>query len=184
MNNPVMSEIYKTPDCTEDLPYNDISSLIERLSDPDSFIRMQAREVICCLRAPAVPALIETLSNANTQLRWEVIKVLECLQDPTTIPILVDQLMNDNAGIRWAASNALVGLQREALPTLFTALECNFDSLGLRQSAHHILHILKDDGKLRAEEVKVFEALEGIEPSVVVRWAAEKALESLRNKKR
>jgi HEAT repeat protein len=145
---------------------------------------MQGREVLCCIGTPAIPELIKTLSNANSQLRWEVIKVLECIQDPTTNPILVEQLKDDHAGIRWVASNALVGLQREVLPAILKALVGVFDSIGLRQSAHHILHVLKDDGKLSDIEEKVFEALEGIKPTASVPWAAEKALESLRYKKR
>ena len=184
MNNPVVSEIYKITDCTEDLPSNHIPSLIKQLSDPDGFIRSQARQVFCCIGVPAVPELINTLLNASPQLRWEVIKVLECIQDPAAIPILVEQLKDDHAGIRWAASNALVGMQRQALPAIFAALVHDFDSIGLRQSAHHILHVFKDDGKLSDVEEKVYEALEGIEPGVSVPWAAQKALESIKNKKR
>ncbi len=181
MNNPVVSEIYRITDCTEDLLYTNIPSLIKQLSNPDGFIRSQARQVFCCIGAPAIPELIKTVSNANSQLRWEVIKVLECIQDPTAIPILVEQLKDDHAGIRWAASNALVGMQRQVLPAIFAALVHDFDLIGLRQSAHHILHVLKDDGKLSDKEQKVYEALEGIEPSASVPWAAQKALES--NKK-
>ena len=144
----------------------------------------QARQVFCCIGAPVVPDLINTVSNANPQLRWEVIKVLECLQDPTAIPILVEQLKDDHAGVRWAASNALIGLQRAALPVILNALVSDFDSIGLRQSAHHILHVLKDDGKLRHAEVKVYEALQGVEPTAAVPWAAEKALEKLKKKSR
>jgi len=60
----------------------------------------------------------------------------------------------------------------------------DFDSLWLRQSAHHILLVMQDAGKLNEAEVKVFEALEDVESAVAVPWAAEKALESLRHKKR
>jgi hypothetical protein len=96
----------------------------------------------------------------------------------------VKQLKDDNPGIRWAASNALIGMQHEALPAIFTALVRDFDCIGLRQSAHHILHVFKDDGKLSEPEVKVYEALQDVEPSVAVPWAAERALESIRDKKK
>lgn len=184
MNNPVVSEIYKTTDCTEDLLYTDIPSLIKQLSNPDGFIRSQARQVFCCIGASVIPELINTVSNANQELRLEVIKVLECIQDPASIHILVEQLKDDHAGIRWAASNALVGMQRQALPAIFAALVHDFDSIGLRQSAHHILHVFKDDGILSDVEEKVYEALGGIEPSASVPWAAQKALESIKNKQK
>lgn len=183
MNNPVISQINKITDCTEDLPYNDLPSLIKQLSDTDGFVRMQAREVLICIGKPAVIELIKTLSNANSQLRWQIIKVLEGIQDPTATPVLVEQLKDDNAGIRWAASDALFVLRRDAIPPLLKALMHDFDSLWLHQGAHHILHIMKDAGKLNDAEEKVFEALEDVEPGVTVPWAAEKALESLRYKK-
>jgi hypothetical protein len=72
---------------------------------------------------------------------------------------------------------------RDPIPALLEALMHDFDSLWLRQSAHHILHVLKDDGILFDAEEKVFEALEGVEPSASVPWAAERALEALRHKK-
>jgi HEAT repeat protein len=183
MNNPVISEIYKTTDCTEDLPYTDIPSLIKQLSDPDGFIRMQAREVLICIGGPAIPELLRTLSDAKLELRWQIIKILEGISAPSTIPVLVEQLKNENAGVRWAASNALIGLQRESIPTLLEALVQDFDCIWLRQSAHHIFHVFKDFYILSDAEEKVFEALEGIEPTAAVPWAAEKALESLRHKK-
>jgi hypothetical protein len=77
MNNPVISEIYKTTDYMDDLPYNDITSLIKHLSDSDGFTRIQARDVLSPIGTPVVPKLIKVLSNANTQLRWEVTKVLD-----------------------------------------------------------------------------------------------------------
>ncbi len=184
MNNPVISEIYKITDCMDDLPYTDIPSLIKHLSNPDGFIRQQAHEVLICIGGPAIPELIHALQDANLELRWQIIKIMESISDPSTIPALVEQLKNENAGVRWAASNALIGLKRESIPPLLEALVHDFDSIWLRQSAHHILHVFKDFGKLTDAEVKVFEALEGIEPTASVPWAAQKALESLRYKKR
>jgi HEAT repeat protein len=181
MNTQVISEIYRIHDCTEDFPDSNISSLIEHLSDSDGSTRMLAREALSCIGSPAVAELIQALYAANVQLRWEIIKVLECIQDPTTIPILVEQLRDEHAGIRWAAANALIGSKRDAIPAIMNALVHDFDSLALRQSAHHILHVLKDDGKLTDAELKVYEALQEVEPSASVPWAAIKALESLRN---
>jgi hypothetical protein len=183
MNSQVISKINRTIDCIEDLPHNDAQSLIKQLSSSDGFTRMQAREVLTCIGKSAILELLKTLSTANTQLRWEIIKVLEDISDSTTIPILVEQLKYEHAGVRWAASNALVGMGREAIPALLEALIRDFDSLWLRQSAHHILHVLKDDGILYNTEEKVFDALEGVEPSSAVPWAAERALEALRHKK-
>lgn len=178
MDSQVMTQTNKITDCADDFPYTDIPSLVRKLGDVDGFIRMHAREILICIGGPAVPALIDTLSNDNSQLRWQAIKVLESIQDPSAAPALVDRLKDDNAGVRWAASDALIRLREAAIPALLEGLICNFDSLWLRQGAHHILHVLKDAGKLNQAEEKVFEALEGVEPTVAVPWAAEKALEA------
>ena len=183
MNSKVISQINQLTDCIDDFPFSDIPSLIQQLSNPDGLIRMQAREILSCIGKPAVTELIKSLSTADPEQRWQIIKVLENIQDPTAVSILVDQLRNDNAGVRWAASTALIGLKRAALPALLEALMHNFDSLSLRQSAHHILHVFKDDGRLTDDEEKVYEALDGIEPTSSVPWAASKALEALRNNK-
>lgn len=178
MDSTIISQINKINDCIDDLPYKDIPSWIDQLSNPNGFVRMQARDVLSCIGAPAIPELIKSLSSANTQLRWEIIKILESIQDPATIPVLVAQLKDNNAGVRWAASNALVGLRRLALSALLRALTRDIDSSWLRQSAHHILHVLKDDGLLTEDEIKVYKALEDIEPTASVPWAAAKALET------
>lgn len=184
MDTEVISSVNKAADCRDDLPYTDIPSLIRKLGDVDGFIRMHAREILICIGEPAVPALIDTLSDDNTQLRWQAIKVLENIQDVRAAPALVARLKDENAGVRWVASDALIAIRRAALPALLEALMHDFDSLWLRQGAHHILHVLKDAGRLNQVEEKVFEALEDIEPTIAVPWAAEKALESLLNKKR
>jgi HEAT repeat protein len=181
MDNKIVSQINQITDCIGDLPYDDVQSWINQLSSQNGFQRTQAREVLSCIGSPAIPELVSALDRADTQLRWEIIKVLEIIQEPSTIPVLVAQLRDDNAGVRWAASNALLGFRREALPALFQELTHGCDSSWLRQSAHHILHVFKDDGRLTDTEVKVYQALEDVEPSVSVPWAASRALESLKH---
>ncbi len=181
MNSPIISQINRVTDCQEDLPSYSISTLITKLEDPNGYTRLRAREILTCLGGPAIPELLQALSDADTSLRWEIIKVLEGIQNVNTIPILVEQLKNEHAGVRWAASNALVGFKRQAVPAILEALMAASDSTWLRQSAHHILHVLKDSGSLTPAEDKVYQALEDLEPTATVPWAAERALESLRN---
>ncbi|MGE5123387.1 MAG: HEAT repeat domain-containing protein [Acidobacteriaceae bacterium] len=183
MDSQVISQVNKVKDCADEFPFSDIPSLIRKLGDVDGFVRMRAREVLICIGEPAVPALIDTLAGENTELRWQVVKVLESIQDVRAATALVIRLEDENAGVRWAAADALVRLRRAALPALFETLKRDFDSLWLRQGAHHILHVLKDAGKLNPAEEKVFEALEDIEPTIAVPWAAAKALQAQQYKK-
>jgi HEAT repeat protein len=184
VNNTIVSGILNVTDCADDFSYSDIPSLIKFLGDTDGFIRMHARKSLICIGKLAVPDLINTLAEADPQMRWQVIKVLEGIGDPTAAPALVTYLVDENAGVRWAASEAMITLQKAAIPPLLEALLHDYDSLWLRQGAHHILHKLKDNGKLNETEVKVFEALEDVEPTASVPWAAERALEAMRHNKK
>jgi HEAT repeat protein len=183
INNQVITQINQTTDCGDDFSSINIPALIDHLADSDSLVRSHARDVLACIGTPAVPDLIEALHSTSSRVRWQAIKALECIQDPSVAPELVEQLRDDNAGVRWAAANALIALRRDAIPALLEALVHNFDSLWLRQGAHHILHVLKDAGKLNASEEQVLSALEDIEPAAAVPWAAEKALETRSQKK-
>lgn len=179
MDSTVFSQAYPISDCMDDLPYKDIPSLINELKNPDKVMRMEAHDVLSCIGAAAVPELAKTMANADSKLRWQIIKVFNSIQDASTIPFLLEELKDDNTEIRWAASNALINLRRQVIPPLLEALICEFDSLWLQQSAHHILRVLRDNGKLTPTEEKVYQALEDIEPTVSVPWAAAKALEAL-----
>ncbi len=180
MDSLIFPQSHQTVDCTADQLSKDVSSLIKQLNNPNSLVRSEAHDILSCIGAPVVPELLNALKSANTQVRWQIIKVFDSIQDPSTIPILMEQLKDDSAEIRWAASNALINLRREAIPALLNALTYDFDSLWMRQSAHHILRVLRENGKLTPAEDKVYQALEDIVPSVSVPWAAQKALEALR----
>jgi len=183
VNNPVISAMHIITDCSDEYTINDIPTLIKQLEDPDGFIRMHARHVLICIGKSALPELINALSGPNSQLRWQIIKVLEGIQDTSAARALVECLKDENAGVRWAASDALISLHQAGIPPLLEALMRDIDSIWLRQGAHHILHVIKDAGRLHQAEEKVFEALEDVEPTAAVPWAAEKALEAIRHKK-
>jgi HEAT repeat protein len=184
VNDPVISDIQNVSGCTDEFSDSDIPSLIKFLGDADGFIRMHARKSLICTGKPTVPALINSLSEADPQMRWQVIKVLEGIKDPSTAPVLVTYLVDENTGVRWAASEAMIALGKAALPPLLEALLHDYDSLWLRQGAHHILHVMKDKDTLNEAERAVLEALEDIEPTAAVPWAAEKTLETLRHNKK
>ena len=183
MDSTVFSQSNRLTDCTDDLDRKDIPSLIKELSNTDSLIRNVARDVLSCLGARAVPELLKALPTADTQLRWQIIKIFDRIQDKSTIPIMIKELMDDNSEIRWAAANALLNLRRDGLPALMEALTHDFDSIWLRQSAHHILRILRDNGKLTPTEEQVYQALGDIEPAISVPWAAIKALNEINKNK-
>ncbi len=172
----------QTVNCTDDLPKKDIPSIIKGLSNSDNSVRLDMRNVLTCIGAPVLPELLKAMADADTNLRWQIIKIFDSIRDPSTVPILMEQLKDDDPEIRWAASNALLNLRRQALPALFEALTRDFDSMRLRQSAHHILRILRDNGKLTPVEEKVYEALGEMTPVVSVPWAAARALQALREK--
>jgi HEAT repeat protein len=156
-----------------------ISSLIDELHDPDGLKRQKARHMLIAIGWEAVPALMDVIKNEEGRARWEAIEAVGRIGDPAAAPALVEALHDDDMDIRWAASNALIEMDRAAIKPILEALTKELDSIWLREGAHHILHVFKDQGRLLPKEYKVFEALEGAEPEVEVPWAAEAALQDL-----
>lgn len=184
MDNNEFNDITQLNNCQDDQSDKNISSLIDQLRSPNNSIRIEAREALSCVGAPAIPELLETFKKSDLQMRWQIIKIMDNIQDPSTIPLLIEQLKDENSEIRWAASNALINMRREAVPAVLQAITRDFDSIWMRQSTHHILRVLRDYGKLTPIEENVCKALEEIEPSVSAPWAAEKALEALNRLKK
>jgi HEAT repeat protein len=178
----IYSQIHKTSDCGEDNTPDMIAVLVNQLHATNGITRMQAREKLICIGKPAVPALVRALSSDDPQLRWQVVKVLDDIRDISAIPNLVESLKDESESVRWTASTALLKYKRATLPYIFQALMRDSDSVWLRRGIHHILHVMKDSGELTATELTVFDALENVEPSASVPWAAQKALETLRIK--
>lgn len=166
--------------------YSQIDSLIEGLHSEDGYERQRARYGLIHIGHEAITPLIDVILSEDGHARWEAIEAVSRMNAPSAVPVLIEKLKDDDVSIRWAASNALVNQDRAALKPLFEALvkADGFSSVWLRQGAHHILHIMKDRHRLLPKEIKVFEALEGIEPEAGVPWAAEAALEDLVHKRR
>lgn len=158
-----------------------IDSLIADLHNDDGLIRQRARLGLIDIGHEAVPALINVVQQDKGPARWEAIEALSRLSAPDAVPALIEALMDGDTGHRWAASNALITQDRAALKPLFEALiqGRTFGSAQFREVAHHILHVLRDRHRLLPKEIRVLEALEGVEPEAKVPWAAEAALEQL-----
>jgi hypothetical protein len=157
----------------------DINGLIEELGDPDGLKRQKARLLLAEAGEPAVQKLLEALSDPDWHVRWEAAKALAVIQDPKSASELVKVLEDECIDVRWATMDALINVGRPGLIPLFHELLDKFDSPILREGAHHILHVLKDKGALRKEEINVFQALQGPGSGVRVAWAARLALDAI-----
>ena len=155
----------------------DINGLIEELGDPDGLKRQKARLLLAESGEGAVPKLLEALSDSDWHVRWEATKALSVIQDPKSAPELVNVLNDECIDVRWAAMEALINIGRPSLIPLFEELLEKFDSPIMREGAYHILHVLKDKGELRKEELDVFRAFEGLGSEAKVAWAAKSALD-------
>jgi HEAT repeat protein len=153
--------------------------LIGQLGGKNGYEREKARKALIKIGKPAVPRLIELLSNPEPLLRWEACKTLDGIKDPRAIAPLVIALDDEKMQVRWVAAEALIALKAKAVVPLLHALEEEFDSLYMRQGAHHILHALERDEKLNKETIEVLDAMRFLEPRISVATAARKALNSL-----
>lgn len=156
-----------------------IGSLIVQLASDDGLVRVNARQSLVAIGAPAVASLIEALRDANRQVRWEAAKALSQIVDPAAAPALVRALQDRGFGVRWLAAGGLIALGSRGLVPLLRALVKRSGSVRLRQGAHHVLRHLARRADLTEVVKPVLAALEGIEPSLQVPVAAEAALEAL-----
>lgn len=164
---------------TTEIEKTNVPSLIEKLYSDDGLIRQHARLILIEIGPDAVPALLQVMSSTDKHARWEAARALGAIKDPSAAPLLVDALEDEDINLRWAAMESLIALDRSAMRPLLVGLTKHFDSAWFCEGAHHVLHVLKDMGRLYQVEVDVLKALEGVAPSVEVPWAAKVALDAL-----
>jgi HEAT repeat protein len=156
-----------------------IQELISRLESPDGFKRQEARDSLVRIGKPAVPALAKALSQSTYWGRWEIAMALSDIGEPSSAAALVEALEDENSGVRWLSAAGLIKIGRAALGPLMQVLAQRADSIWLRESAHHILHDLRDKKLLRERELEVYHALRAPAPDLEVPWIAEAALKEL-----
>lgn len=161
-----------------------IANLMAALASKHGMERQHARLALVELGKPVVPYLIEALGNKNQQVRWEAAKALGSAKAPAAAPMLVSALMDKCTEVRWLAAEALIALGKEVIVPLLHSLEKHFDSLWMRQGAHHVLHALERYDLLDEKTLQVLEALRYLEPTVTVPLVAHSALLSFKKQVR
>jgi HEAT repeat protein len=162
----------RAPDARE------IERLVAALGDHDYLAHPVIRQKLTALGRPAVGPLIAALSNPNDHLRWEAAKTLSLLGDPEAAPTLVQALDDERFGVRWLAAQGLVYMGRAGLPAILQALEHHADSRWLRESVHHVLRLLSEDG-LQSLVAPVLSALDDMEPALQAPIVARRVLDQL-----
>lgn len=153
--------------------------LITELGSFDGRKRRNTRSALISIGKPAVPALIRALKYPSDQIRWESAKTLGEIKDPAAAEPLVESLEDQDVGVRWVAMDSLIALERNCIEPLMHALTERFESVWLREGAHHILHVLKNNDLLTETEQVVFKKLESMASETEIPWVAEAALQEL-----
>ncbi len=157
-----------------------IDKMIAELHRTDSLARYRARLRMEKVGKPAVPFLVELLSDPDHSVRREACKALGTINDPSAAVALAKALDDENVEVRWLAAEALIAFGSKAIMPLLQALEVRFSSIFLRQSAHHVLHSLKKKNLLNKEMLAVLDTLRSMEPQISAPAAARTALEAIR----
>ena len=160
----------------------EIEKLIKQLQGKNGMERQRVRHELVKIGKPAVPFLIELLSSPREQSRWEACKALGTIGEVSACKSFVTALRDENLGVRWLAAEGLVALGNRSLIPLMEALTMHFDSIFLREGAHHVLHDLEIMELLDAKSKLVLDALRYMRPESPVAWAAREALIHLRQK--
>ncbi len=140
--------------------------------------RQAAREQLCEIGHPAVPALVDALNNPEDQVRWEAAKSLTQIPDPRAAPALVEA-MKDSFSIRWLASEALINIGEPALVPLIRGLLANPDAPRLREGAHHVLTGLRRTHPNNPYITEMLSALTGQAQTETVPWVARDILQKM-----
>ena len=156
-----------------------VEALVQTLESRDGMARQQARERLVAIGRVAARHLAKGLTDDRPYVRWEAANALVDIRDKESAVDLVKSLEDLEFDIRWLAAKGLITRRRDSLEPLFIALEHHADSEWLRDGAHHVVHVLSEQG-LRESVVSVVAALEGRAPSITVPNAAKEALDRLR----
>jgi HEAT repeat protein len=152
--------------------------MITNLSSNDDLIRIHSREALVKIGKPAIPQLTEALKHGGHWLRWEAAKTLGQIGDPSIAPALVEALKDEEFDIRWLAAEGLIKMKAGGIEPLLHALMAQADFPPLLEGGHHVIReLVKTD--LKEYLTPVLSALEGMEPSLQVPWAARTAHEKL-----
>ncbi|MFA5834532.1 MAG: HEAT repeat domain-containing protein [Bacteroidota bacterium] len=136
-----------------------IELLISRLQSSIGVERMKARTALVRIGKPAVPYITTLLSHKNDLVRWEACKSLEQIRDPETARALAPMMLDEDMDVRWVAADALIELEQHAIIPVLEIIEEHFDSVILREAAHHVLHTLKEGNLLDNKTEEVLQAL-------------------------
>jgi HEAT repeat protein len=162
----------------------EMALLAVQLRSKNGVQRQRARTGLVKIGKPAIPLLINLLSDADDHVRWEACKTLGSIKDADAGSALVKSLSDEDEDVRWVAAEALCAVGHAAVVPLLQALEMHCESLFLRQGAHHVLRTLKRRHQLTEKTQAVLDTLRYLEPSVSVATAAQAALASLRKTER
>lgn len=155
-----------------------ISALIADLGSKDGLVRVRARVCLVAIGGKVVGSLVEALASKKRWVRWEAAKALGQTGDPAAAQALVRALEDEVFDVRWLAAEGLIAVGDKGLVPLLQALVERSDSMWLREGAHHVLHDISR-GELKEIVRPVLAALEDIQPSLEVPFAAKTALNEL-----
>jgi HEAT repeat protein len=157
-----------------------VVELVAALHSRNPVAREKAREALVALGEPAVPSLIQLLSDRKSHVRWEAAKALGRIADPIAASALVNALEDRDGDVRWLAAEGLAALGRDALPPLLAALMERHQSDQFCEGAHRVCRVLIEQRELGQLLRPLLDALTQSEPQVTAPLAAYTALAQLR----
>jgi HEAT repeat protein len=155
----------------------EIAILVRALTWHGPMPPQRARELLCEIGAPALPALRELLRKKDPVSRWEAANAMAAIADAQAAPDLTKALSDPDAGVRWIAAEGLAAIGMPAIEPLLRQLMAHSESVWLRDGTQHTLRAMAArEGSLPPVLRHILTALDGASPERRVLWAATKAL--------
>jgi HEAT repeat protein len=83
-------------------------ALIDRLADPDRFVRGRAVSALARLGSPCLPLVLQALLDPDPRVRQGAAEVLGVVGDPAAVDYLLRALLDPTESVRRAAAVALL----------------------------------------------------------------------------
>ncbi len=159
-----------------------IRDLIDKLGSKDGTVRQEARQTFVEMGTDAVDFLAELIDVPTDIIRWEAIKALGQIADPLVVPLLIDALEDDWDSVRWLAAEGLINIGNASVVPLLEQLRDRYDSVLLREGAHHVFKELSYQQHGLQEIVPLLALLDGSGVKSEIPFSVKDVLEKVRPK--
>ena len=157
---------------------DEIVDWVDELCSNEESIRENAHAGLVAAGVQSIRYLNKLALSNNQEERREVVKIIGEINNKQGIPLLIHSLEDEELEIRLLAAEGLIDLGQEALSPIFSTLMRRYNSVFIREGAHHVMSELKRRNVF-ADRSSIISLLKSEETKSLVPIAARIELDGL-----